>query len=255
MAAKEMEIERREEVALIRLRAGKANAMDEAFLRGLIRLINELAPSGAGAAVLTGYEGYFSAGLAIPSLIGLQRDELRSFMSLFEEAMRRVLQCPLPVVAAVNGHAIAGGCVLALQCDVRLMADGPGRIGLSEVQLGIGLPASVIEPLRLQVPPSSLVPIAIEGRLFTPGEAKRLGLVDEVMAASDLIGKAVERARELARAPRQAIAQVKLALRRPATDAIAQRRAEELENWLDTWFSPAAQDRLAKAVANLRART
>src|SRR5262245_17875197 len=148
-----MEIEQREEVALIRLRAGKANAMDQPFLRGLIRLIDELATSRAGAAVLTGYEGYFSAGLAIPSLIGLQRDELRSFLSLFEEAMRRVLECPLPVVAAVNGHAIAGGCVLALQCDVRLMADGPGRIGLNEVQLGIGLPASVIEPLRLQLPP------------------------------------------------------------------------------------------------------
>ena len=81
---------------------------------------------------------------------------------------------PRPIVAAINGHAIAGGCVLALQCDWRVMVDAPeARIGLNETQLGIGLPTSVLEPLKLAVPPASLVPIAYEGRLFAPEEALR----------------------------------------------------------------------------------
>src|SRR5215468_8739454 len=170
-----MNILREEEFAIVRLHAGKANAIDRLFLEKLVGLMDELEASRARAAVLIGYDTYFSAGLSLPSLLPLGRTELRSLIDLFETAMRRVFTCPLPVVAAVNGHAIAGGCVLALQCDARLIAEGPVKIGLSEVQLGIGLPSSVLESLRFQVPPSSLVPIALEGTLFTPEEAKRLG--------------------------------------------------------------------------------
>jgi enoyl-CoA hydratase len=246
-----MKLEKDGDIAVVRLSGGKANAMDEAFLRGLVKLVDELEASGARAAVLTGYEKFFSAGLALPSLLGLQRAQLRSFMTLFDTAMRRVFICPLPVVAAVNGHAIAGGCVLALQCDARLMAEGPVKIGLSEVQLGIGLPSSVLESLRFQVPPSSLVPIALEGTLFTPEEAKRLGLVDEVVPMNGLMAAAIERARNLSRAPAEAIAQIKLGLRRPIMQLVEQRWQQQAEWWLDTWFSPATQERLTSAVARL----
>src|SRR5947208_1017556 len=85
-----------------------------------------------------------------------------------------------------KGNAIAGGCVLALQCDARICTDAQMVIGLNEVRLGIGLPSSVIEPLRLVVPASSLLPLALEGTLVSPADALRLGLVDEVVPADQL---------------------------------------------------------------------
>ena len=165
--------------------------------------------------------------------------------------MLRVFRSSRPVVAAVNGHAIAGGCVLALMADLRLMGDGPGKIGLPETQLGIGLPAVVIEPLRLSVPPASFVPVALEGRTFSATEAKQVGLIDEVVPQAELLERAVARATTLAAIPSAAYAQVKAALRGPALERIARVAETEREHWLDTWFSPAARARVDAAVARL----
>jgi len=250
-----MEIRRDGEVAVIGLRAGRANAIDDEFLLGLLRLFDELESSDARAAVLTGYDTFFSAGLAIPALLSRARDTLRSFMMLFESAMRRAFTCPLPVVAAVNGHAIAGGCVLALQCDFRFIADASIKIGLNEAQLGVGLPPTALESLRFHLPASSAAAVAISGSLFEPAEAKRLGLVDEVVPPAELLSRAIERARALAVGSREAVAQIKHALRLPALERMERQSAQQLERWLDGWFSPAAQERLAKVAARITGKT
>jgi enoyl-CoA hydratase len=246
-----MLIEPHGDVALLRLQGGKANAMTAEFLTDLVRLVEELEASDARAAVITGDGPHFSAGLALPALMKMDRASLREFIDIFAAAMLSVFRCELPVIAAINGHAVAGGCVLALQCDLRLMAEGKGKIGLTEVQLGIGLPAVVVEPLRLQVPPTSLFAIALEGRLFGPGEAYTLRLVDDVCPGETLERLALERASALARTPRAGYAQAKAALRRPAVEAIAANGEAERERWLETWFSDEAQKRLGEAVAKL----
>src|SRR3989475_9437149 len=168
-----MRIERNGEVALIRLENGKANAIGPSFLDRLEAPPGQ--PGDARAAVITGQGSAFSAGLDLPTLVDLDRVRMRAFVLRFETAMMRVFEVPIPVVAAVNGHAVAGGCVLALQADHRVMADGEARIGLKEARLGIGLPSVVVETLRAQVPASALVPVALEGLLFSPAEALRIG--------------------------------------------------------------------------------
>jgi enoyl-CoA hydratase len=246
-----MIIERRGAVALVRLRGGKANAMSRELLAGIVSLMDDVEAGGAGAVVLTGYETYFSAGLALPSLVELDRPAMREFIDHFGAAMLRVFRCARPVVAAVNGHAVAGGCVLALMADVRLMTEGKAKIGLPETQLGIGLPSVVIEPVRLALPASSLVPVALEGRMFTPAEARALALVDDVVPEAELLDRAVARAAELAAVPPLAYAQVKQAIRRPALELIERVATDEREKWLDTWFSDEGQRRLKAAVARL----
>jgi enoyl-CoA hydratase len=242
-----------DDVMLLRLQGGKANAMSPAVLDLIERLIDDFERSPARAAVLVGYERYFSAGLALPLLVDLDRAAMKAFIERFGEVMLRVFRCARPIVAAVNGHAIAGGCVLAPQCDWRIMVDGAdAKIGLNETQLGIGLPSSVLEPLKLAVPAPSLVPIAYEGRLFAPTEALALGLVHELAPAGQLEARAMQRALALASVPSTAVAQVKLGLRRGALDAIRARSAEETERWLDTWFAPPARERLQAAVQKLR---
>src|SRR5207253_6852601 len=111
-------------VALLKLEAGKANAMSSELLETLDGLLAHLSHSDAAAAVITGYDRFFSAGLALPALIDLDRPAMKKFIGRFSEVMGRLFAERRPVVAAINGHAIAGGCVLALMCDARVMADG-----------------------------------------------------------------------------------------------------------------------------------
>jgi len=241
-------------LAFISLHDGKANAMSTALLDTLTDAIAQ-AEVMARAIVITGEGKAFSAGLALPELIDLDRRAMARFMDRFAAAMRRVLECARPTVAAINGHAIAGGCVLALMCDHRLMTSAPVKIGLNEVQLGLGLPAVILEPLRARLPPTSLTTIALEGALVDPTEALRLGLVDEIIAPTDLLGVAAARARTLAGGGPLAYAQIKRALLRPMIEQISRHDEAEREAWLDTWFSPEAQRRLRAAVAKLGHRS
>jgi enoyl-CoA hydratase len=245
-----MRIERAGDVALIRMEAGKVNAIGPAFLAALSGLLDELGD--AAAAVITGQGSVFSAGLDLPALVDVDRPAMRAFMERFDELMLRIFELPQPLVAAVNGHAIAGGCVLALQADVRIAADRDLRMGLNETQLGIGLPAVVLETLRCQVPGTSLPAIALEGRLFAPREALQLGLLHEVVPEAELIERAMQRAKALAALPPFGVRQVKAALRRPVADAVRAHRSTESQSWLDGWFSPGGQKTIRAAIDRLK---
>jgi enoyl-CoA hydratase len=241
-------------VMVLRLEGGKANAMTSDVLDTIERLIDELERAPAGAAVLTGYDRFFSAGLAVTKLVDLDRPAMRMFIDHFARAMMRIFACEKPIVAAINGHAIAGGCVLALMCDWRVLADDPKlAIGLNEVRLGIGLPAIVVEPLRAQVPPPSLVPIALEGRLFDSKQALAVGLVHELVPPAELAARAHAKATELAAFPADGMAQIKRALRAPILDAILRTSAVETERWLDSWFSDSARERVRAVAEKLTA--
>lgn len=226
--------------------------MSQEFLDSLRELIDEFEASPCRAGVITGYEKFFSAGLALPVLYGLERDDLRRFMLHFTTVMLQVFMTPKPLIAAINGHAIAGGCVLALQCDYRVMAEGDFKIGLNEVQIGLGLPAVVLETLTPQVPQNSLLPIAMEGRLFNPEEAFEVGLVHDVVPPTELMETALERANELAANPSSGVAQVKRSLRAPIVEKIQHVAGRDLEAWLDTWYSPEAREKIGETVAKLR---
>ena len=250
-----MELEIKGGVAVLSMRAGKANAMGAAFLERLSAQLDALEASDAAALVLTGEGKSFSAGLDLPEVMGLDRPALERFIRRFSEVMLRVFALPLPVVAAINGHAIAGGCVLALQADVRLAAAGESRIGLNEVQNGLGLPAVVLETLRCQVPARTLGPVALEGRLLGPQEAHALGLVDEVVPPAQLLAAAVLRATALAALPGPAFRQIKQAIRGPVVEAVHRTQAEDARRWVETAFSAPARARLAEVVARLTRRT
>lgn len=246
-----IEVETKGNIALFRMRGGKANAMNIRLLEALEATLEEA--DEADALAITGDASSFSAGLALPELIELDREGMAELISTFERVMKRVLAFPRATVAAINGHALAGGCVLGLMCDVRIMAAGSARVGLDEIQLGIGLPSIVVEPLRIRVPPTSHGIVALEGRTFAPDEALRVGLVDEVVDAEHLIPRALEVAASRAVAP-LAYAQIKRALLAPTLTACDRRRETDRETWLETWFSEHAQKTLRAAVARITKR-
>jgi len=244
-----MRIERNGPVALLRMENGKANAISAALLERLDGLIEELGE--ARAAVITGQGTAFCAGLDLPALVDLDRTTMRGFIRRFEQVILRIFELPIPLIAAVNGHAVAGGCVLALQADIRIGADRDARIGLNETRLGIGLPALVVETLRFQVPGSSLAPLALEGRLVSPREALQLGVLHELAPEGELLDRALRRAADLADLPPAGLRMVKESLRRPVAAAARSNEASESERWLDTWFSPDSQSRLQQTISRL----
>jgi len=239
-------------VAFLRMDDGKANAIQDRFLTELNRVLDSV--SGSEAIVLTGTRKIFSAGLDLPALIDLPRAAIERLMEDFHDTMVRVFLWPAPFVCAVNGHAIAGGCILAMQGDRRIMADGEGKIGVNEVQLRLALPAVVIETFRAQVPPRSLARVCLEGGLFSALEARDAGLVDEIAPADLLEASASDLARRLATVGRPAFAEVKRLLRRPAAEALERSRKDDARTWLDLWFSDESRRRIEAVVAKLKSR-
>jgi enoyl-CoA hydratase len=248
-----MKIERQGEVALLRLENGKANAIGPQFVDRLETMLSQLGD--ARAAVIIGQGSAFCAGLDLPVLVGMNRAQMRSFIFRFDAMMMRIFELPIPLVAAINGHAVAGGCVLALQADVRIAMDRESaRIGLNEAQLGIGLPLMAVETLRWQVPGPSFAAVALEGRLFAPKEALQVGLLHEVVPETDLLARALERASAFAALPPAGVRMVKESLRKPAAAASRANEAAEAERWLETWFAPESQRRLGETVARLKTK-
>ena len=249
-----MKIEIDDGIACLALNAGKANAMNPKFVSGVYELWREFEASDAHAAVLTGYDRFFCAGLDLVTLSELDRDAMRAFMHEFHDLMGAIFAADRPVVSAVNGHAIAGGCVLAMQADHRVFCAEGAKIGLNETQLGVGLPTAVVESLRVTIPNSAWMPVALEGRIFDGSAALEHGVVDELTPAEGVLEAALGKAAELASIPRPAYGQVKRSLRGPAIERMGEQYAADAEAWLDTWFSPEARERVGAAVEQLKAR-
>src|SRR5262245_13674015 len=148
---------------------------------------------------------------------------------------------PKPLVAAVNGHAIAGGCILALPCDHRVMAGGSAKIGLNEIAFGSSLFAGAIEMLRFLVGSANATRILYSGTMYPSEEAKSLGLVDEVVAEEEVTAAATRAAATLAKANPPAFAGMKSLLRGSVADLMRRHEAESLRTFLDIWYSPAVR--------------
>jgi enoyl-CoA hydratase len=242
-------LERADGFSWLRMNDGKANAIRMDFLDELDRRLDEA----SGPLVVTGAGKFFSGGLDLPALHGLGRDEVEGLLRQFETTFLRLFAWPAPVVAAVNGHAIAGGCILAMQADYRVGVNAPLQMGINEVAIGVGLPAFVVETFRARIAPAALARLALQGVLLAPGEAREAGLLDEVVEAGSLVARAGEKVRELASVSAAAFAQAKALLRRPALSALAATRNADADSWLDVWFSEPAQAQIASIVARLKA--
>jgi len=240
--------------AVVRMDDGKANAINPELLDSLDRALDRCAAGGAHPIVLTGAREIFSAGLDLPRLAAFDRESMKRLMLKFHDVFARIFLWPRPVVSAINGHAVAGGCVLAMQADVRLMADGRGRIGINELALDVGLPAIVIETFRLRLGPAGLWRTAFGADLYDPATAVANGLVRAVVPAGELEAKALETAISLDHDGAPAYAQAKASMNRPAAEALADARDSDCDAWLDVWFSENARRRIHEAVDRLKRR-
>ena len=192
-----IEITCTEGVAVLTMRHGKVNALDTALCQALCDALDQVADR-AQAVVLTGTGTVFSAGVDLHRVVAGREAYLASFLPELRRVFTHLATFELPLVAAVNGHAIAGGYILAAAADWILMAEGPGRAGVTELLVGVRFPAIALELLRMRTGDAAARPLITDGATFQTGHALDRHLIDEAVAAGDLASRSLAAARRLA---------------------------------------------------------
>jgi len=235
------------DIAIIRLSNGPVNVLDGDLMRALADALDDAERSDVPALVLSGSGTVFSAGADLLRILDEGPGYLTGARPQANRAFERLFTFPRPVVAAVNGHAIAGGCVLALACDHRVAASGNLRVGLPELRVGVPFPVWALETVRFALAPPHLQRLITSGKLCTVTEAFDSGLVDEVVDPDVLLTRAVQVAARLAAIPRATYALTKRALREPFA-ARARGGGEADEEGFGIWVSEDARAAMQRFV-------
>ena len=209
-----------DDIAVLTMTHGKANALDIEFCGALAARFDDLRRADAKAVVLTGQGKIFSAGVDLKRLSTGGADYIRQFLPALHRLYDAIFFHSKPVVAAVNGHAIAGGCVLACCADRRLMTRDAGRIGVTEILVGVPFPSLAFEVVRFAVPPRYLPEFTLSGATYATDEALRRGWVDEITEPDKLIDDAIAVARKLSQLSPAAFAQTKSQIRQPVAERL-----------------------------------
>lgn len=231
-------------IVTLTLNHGKAAALDVELLEALQREL--AAAADAPAIVLTGSGTIFSAGVDLFRMTNEGAGYVRRFFPLLRDVIGQLFTMPGPVVAAANGHAIAGGAILVYASDARLMASGNGRIGTPELLVGVPFPAAALEVVRFAV--RDVQKLVYTGRSLPPDDALAAGLIDEVVAPDALLARASEVAAQLAAIPRAAFRVTKAQLRAPAVEAMRLGDARDAEA-LAAWSDPAVHQHIREYLA------
>jgi len=237
----------------IRLARAPVNAMDTALVTALREAVENAPANGARGIVISGAQGMFSAGVDVPALIQRDRNGVAEFWNAFFAMCGAVAASPVPTVAAITGHSPAGGAVLSLFCDYRIMAHGVYKIGLNEVQVGISVPEPIQYAMRRIVGVYRAERLLVAGATVDAEQAHAIGLVDELAAVEQVVTRAVLWLSDMLKLPPKAMLR---------TRAIA--RADLVAMWGDTsglldpafiddFFGEETQSVLNALVARLKA--
>ncbi|KAF0243451.1 MAG: hypothetical protein FD180_3341 [Planctomycetota bacterium] len=241
--------ESRGPVTILRLRQGKANALDVGLLRELEASFAREIKTSVRAFVLAADGPIFCAGLDLFQLANGGPAYIRELLPALHDALRAAFTFPKPLVAAISGHALAGGCVLAAAADARVMARGPYKIGVTEILVGMPFPPSALGLMRHVCAPSVLQEVALTGRTWGPDEALARGLVDEVVAPGELLDRALARATAFAAVPARAFALTKQQLRSATLEQIDRDQKELGAQILEAWCAPEVGEAVKAYVA------
>lgn len=244
-------IDRPADIRELRLARPPANALDPGLVAALTEAIAGAPREGARALVVSAGPRMFSGGLDVPALLALERPAMERFLGDFLSLLRAIATSPVPIVAAITGHAPAGGAVLAIHCDYRVMVAGDFRIGLNEVAVGLPLPRVIHSTLVRLVGPASAEKLAVAGALVPAAEALRLGLVDELVEPDAVVERAVAKAGELVTLPARAMAATRELARRDLVESFAREERATWEAFVEDWFSAETQAALRALVERL----
>ncbi len=241
----------------LRLARPPVNALDTELCRALIAAVNHAMAEDVHGLVISGSERIFTAGMDVPHLLSHGEDKHRLLDSwqAFFGAVRTLAESRIPVVAALTGHAPAGGCVLALCCDYRIMARSvdpaqPYAIGLNEVQVGLVAPEGIQRLMRRAVGAHRAANLLARGEMVSAERALEIGLVDELADGPQVVARAIKWMESLLRLPRQPMLLTRAIARAELHESL-QPDLIQIERFVDAWYAPDAQAALHALVARI----
>lgn len=247
---KQVKLETIEQTAVIRLDNGPANSISTQLVRDLQSAIDH-ARDRCRSAVLAGNDKFFCIGLNLPELLEFSRDEMMIFWTDFEDLVLSIYSLPIPTVCAMKGHTTAGGAILSLACDFRIMATGRKLIGLNEVKLGVPVPFLADLILRQTVSDRVAVELEYSGEFIDSSRARSVGLVDEICDQQEVENLALETAARLASVPENAFARTKENRTHDLVQKFKSSRTARSSAFMDCWFSESTRELLKGAAEKI----
>ncbi len=241
-------------VCELRLNRPPVNALSPDLILALTEYVLSAVKDGSRAIILSGSSGRFSGGLDLPLLMTMDRSEMADLLRGLYGLLGALACSAVPTVAAITGHAPAGGVVLSLFCDWRVMAEGDWKIGLNEVAVGLTLPPVIHNALELVVGHRQAERLAVTGALIGPDEALRYGLVDETVPLDEVVPRALERCQTFLSLPAQAMSDTRAQARAPLTALFKKSLNQEIEELLAMWWRPETQTALRAVLDQLAKR-
>lgn len=239
-------------VATITLNRPKSNAMNLEMIQELSEILHHISHDAQIAGVvITGQENFFSAGLDLIELYHKNATELRAFWIQFMQFVRQLVAFPKPMVSAINGHSPAGGCIIALASDVRIMAEGNFHIGLNEIPVGIIVPHPVFKLYAFTLGEAKASKHLLQGTLFSPTEALNVGLIDELVTQQNIQTTAERIMNKLIRFESNTWQKSKLNIRRELIQVFDQNQEPAIDEMLEQWWNPKTRAILEIIINNL----
>lgn len=248
-----LNIQVQDHMAIVGLNKEPSNALDSIFLDELSEALDQIEKEASVAGMIVhGREGFFSSGLDLIELYEYNSLQIRSFWIKYFKLIKRFTAFKKPAIAAINGHCPAGGCLLALCCDYRIMQNGEFVIGLNQIPVGIIVTESFFELLRYWIGSGNAYKCLMEGRLMSPQEALKIGIVDEVIPERDLRRSAEKKLKELMSMDTNTWQQSKLNIRESLIRSLSVPDDRVLESILEQWWSPSARSILKTIIENFK---
>jgi len=232
-----MSIEDHQGIALLRMMKPPANAIDHEFAVHFEAALDEILAANPPAIIVTGQGAFFSGGLDLKAVPTYSARQQQDFLKVVNRMIGKLYACPVPLVGAINGHAVAGAFIVVLATDYRVGPRGKFAFGLTEARAGIPFPAAPMEVLRAELSPPHVRYTALYAKNFGPQEALHRGVFDELAEPHSLEARALEVAADLATIPADAYARIKHQIRGKTIDAIAEINDTQSDPMLQNWLA------------------
>ena len=237
----------KDSIVTLTLYRGKVNALNEPLVEELHGALKNFAgDKNIKSVIITGHGKFFTFGFDIPEFLNYSKEGFVRYLTKFTDLYTYIFLYPKPVIAALNGHTIAGGCMIALACDYRIMVSGKAKIALNEIEFGSSVFAGCVEMLRFCVGNRNATTILYSGAMYSAEEAKDLGLIDKVTTEENLIDAARKTALNLGSKPKNAFISIKSLLRMSVAEEMKRKEEKSVKEFADIWYSDSIWENLKK---------
>ncbi|MCP4295547.1 MAG: enoyl-CoA hydratase/isomerase family protein [Proteobacteria bacterium] len=232
-------------ITTLEMNRGKVNALNEILLKELSDEITRLEKDDdTQAIIITGEGKFFSFGFDIPEIYKYDKTRFTDYIINFTKLFSKIFIYPKPIIAALNGHTIAGGCVLAIACDQRIMADNNSKISMNELSFGSSVMTGIVEILRFATGGQNASKILLSGEMFTAQNALEMNLIDEIVPEDLLIERSQEIAKKMGSMSQPGFSSIKNLLRRPVVDQFDRDEGGSISEFVDIWYSEEVRNNL-----------